>query len=44
LLQQVNRERGKTIVLVTHNMEIARYAKRILYLRDGSIVKEEVVA
>jgi hypothetical protein len=25
-------------------MEIARYAKRILYLRDGSIVKEEVVA
>jgi putative ABC transport system ATP-binding protein len=44
LLQRVNRERGKTIVLVTHNMEIARYAKRILYLRDGSIVKEEVVA
>jgi putative ABC transport system ATP-binding protein len=44
LLQQVNRERGKTIVLVTHNMEIARYAKRIFHLRDGRIVKEEVVA
>jgi putative ABC transport system ATP-binding protein len=44
LLQQVNRERGKTIVSVTHNTEIARYAKRVLYLRDGSIIKEEVVA
>jgi len=43
LLREVNEVDGKTIVLVTHNMEIARYADRIVYLRDGMIEREEVV-
>ncbi|AFV12242.1 macrolide export ATP-binding/permease protein MacB [Thermacetogenium phaeum DSM 12270] len=34
---------GKTIVLVTHDPEIAYYARRILHFRDGEIVGEEVV-
>ncbi len=32
----------RTIVLVTHEPEIAAYARRILYFRDGEIVREEV--
>ncbi len=32
----------RTIVLVTHEPEVAHYAKRILYFRDGEIVREEV--
>lgn len=30
---------GKTIILVTHDMDIAKYAKKIYHLRDGEIVK-----
>jgi putative ABC transport system ATP-binding protein len=37
LLQMAN-ERGHTIILVTHNQEIAREARRFIYLRDGKIV------
>jgi putative ABC transport system ATP-binding protein len=32
----------RTIVLVTHEPEIAAYARRVLYFRDGEIVREEV--
>jgi len=32
---------GKTIILITHDINIARYAGRIAYLRDGRIDKEE---
>ena len=31
---------GKTIILVTHDMEIAKYAKKIYHLRDGKIVNK----
>jgi len=34
--------RGKTIVLVTHDLEVAAYADRIVYIRDGMVEKEEV--
>ncbi|MEN2975402.1 MAG: ABC transporter ATP-binding protein [Candidatus Caldarchaeales archaeon] len=37
-------EKGRTIIMVTHNMEMASYAKRIIYLRDGMILREEVNA
>ena len=40
LLRQVNRESGQTILLVTHNAEIARMADRVLRLRDGRIVDD----
>ena len=41
LLRQVNRESGQTVLLVTHNAEIARMADRVLQLRDGRIVDDE---
>ncbi|MEM4971700.1 MAG: ABC transporter ATP-binding protein [Sulfolobales archaeon] len=42
LLKKINREMGVTIVVVTHNMEVAYETDRIIYLRDGVIVKEEL--
>jgi putative ABC transport system ATP-binding protein len=42
LLQALNR-RGITIVLVTHEADIARYARRILHFRDGQLVEDEPV-
>ena len=37
LLLALHRERGSTLVLVTHTIEIARMADRIITLRDGRI-------
>ncbi len=36
-------DEGHTIILVTHEPEIARWAKRIIHIRDGLILKDEVV-
>jgi putative ABC transport system ATP-binding protein len=33
-------KKGKTIVVVTHMVDIAKYAQRIIYLKDGKIIKE----
>lgn len=37
-------EKGNTIILVTHEAEIAKYARRIIHLKDGLIDSDEVVA
>ncbi len=37
LLDRLTRQAGKNLVLVTHSMEAARYADRVLYLRDGKL-------
>ncbi|MDR1048055.1 MAG: ABC transporter ATP-binding protein [Treponema sp.] len=42
LFQNLN-SRGKTIVMVTHENELAVYTKRIVMLRDGLIVRDEEV-
>jgi putative ABC transport system ATP-binding protein len=31
---------GSTIILVTHEPDIAEYAKRVIHVRDGLIVKD----
>lgn len=42
IFQKLNRE-GKTILLVTHELDIALHANRIVYVRDGIIFKDEKV-
>ncbi len=41
MLQRSNRELGQTTLMITHNPEAASIAGRILYMRDGEIVREE---
>lgn len=38
LFKEINVEHDKTIILVTHNIEVAREAERILRLRDGKVL------
>ncbi|MEM0450397.1 MAG: ABC transporter ATP-binding protein [Nitrososphaerota archaeon] len=40
LLREINEREGKTILLVTHNLEIAEYADRIVRMRDGRVESE----
>jgi len=37
-------DKGNTIILVTHEPEIAQYSQRVLHLKDGVIDKDEVMA
>jgi len=40
IFQKLNKE-GHTIVLITHEPDIAEYSKRIISVRDGKIIKDE---
>jgi putative ABC transport system ATP-binding protein len=40
ILQRLNKEAGLTVALVTHEPDIAQYAKRVLEFRDGKIKKD----
>jgi len=37
MFQQLNREDGLTIIVVTHDAEVARHAQRVIHLKDGRI-------
>ena len=39
LLQKLWKKEGKTIIMVTHDLKLADYAKKIIQLKDGQIVK-----
>jgi putative ABC transport system ATP-binding protein len=41
LLESLNRESGSTVVLVTHDLSLARRSQRILRLSDGALVSDE---
>jgi len=43
LFQDLN-DRGKTVIMVTHEPDIASYTKRIISMRDGELVSDEPVA
>jgi len=42
IFQNLNKQ-GKTIILVTHELDIAHHSQKIIYLRDGMIIKEEKI-
>lgn len=42
LFHKLNEEQGKTIILITHSEELANETDRILSLKDGDIVNEEI--
>ena len=44
MLSILNRELGKTVVMVTHDPAAARYARRTLHLDKGHFVEKELAA
>jgi putative ABC transport system ATP-binding protein len=40
LLQQVNREEGTTVVVVTHDQAVAERMERVILLQDGRICRD----
>ena len=40
ILTQLNQKQGNTIIMVTHEPDIAQYAQRILTMHDGEIVRD----
>jgi len=42
LLQDLNQSRGKTIVFVTHEPDIASFSNRTITLRDGKVMKDSI--
>jgi len=38
--KRLNKEQGRTIILITHEHDIAQHAQRIITLRDGKIIAD----
>jgi len=43
IFQKLNRERNLTVIIVTHEADIALYAERVIHVRDGRIALDEPV-
>ncbi|NJN16394.1 MAG: ABC transporter ATP-binding protein [Oscillochloris sp.] len=43
IFQRLNRERGITVILVTHEHDVAQHAARIISIRDGQVASDEPV-
>lgn len=43
LFQDLNKQEGVTIILVTHNPEMISYCDRLIRVKDGAIVEEELI-
>ncbi|MFX4262810.1 ABC transporter ATP-binding protein [Pelotomaculum propionicicum] len=43
VLQRLNSEKGITVIIVTHEKEIAQYCRRLIILRDGRIIEDTPV-
>jgi putative ABC transport system ATP-binding protein len=43
LLVELNRARGLSVVMVTHEAELARFAERVVLFRDGKVARDDIV-
>jgi putative ABC transport system ATP-binding protein len=43
IFQRLNREDGITIIVVTHEPDIAQYANRVIRFKDGHLISDEPV-
>lgn len=43
IFKKINKEQGKTIILVSHNPDVAKYANRKIFLNKGKIEKDEII-
>jgi len=41
-LERMSKEKGKTVILITHDLDLVKYADRVVYIRDGEIEKIKV--
>ncbi len=41
IIRRLNRERGLTVIVVTHDPEVAAYADRVITFRDGAIISDK---
>ena len=44
IFQRLNRDRGITVILITHENDIAEYGSRLIRFRDGRVVADQMVA
>lgn len=40
MLRRANQEYRQTIIMITHNLEIAKTADRVIVIEDGKIIRE----
>ncbi len=43
IIDELNKKQGKTIIMVTHEREIAEHAQYVIHLRDGKIIEQETL-
>ena len=43
ILQALNRDEGMTVIIVTHEPDIAEYTRRVVSMRDGKVIGDETV-
>jgi putative ABC transport system ATP-binding protein len=43
IFQRLNKEKGLTVLVVTHEPDVARYAERVVHFRDGRISSDDRV-
>ena len=43
IFERLNREQGITVILVTHDPEVAQHARRVISVRDGAVASDERV-